>query len=319
MSTSGSYSFYVTRDDIVREALLNIKKIDGIDPIENVIMADCVRKLNLLVKQWMGRSDFAPGLKVWTRKRGHLFLHAFTGQYTVGPTAVGWAESYYQSQASASIAALSSTVVIPASAGSLSPGAAIGIELDTGDLYWTTVYTYLSGTITLTTPVPSSSAAGNVVFWYTSTPQQPLNIEAAVLRDFQYNDTPLNIMQSKEYDFLPNKVSPSNYGDPTAIYYENQLGYSYVYTDVAGSNDVSKHIVLTYMEPVQDFVNGSDTPYYPQEWYRPLCWGLAKECAPMFNATWGQTEESNFKDSLIIARMKDPEVVTMYYQPGNDA
>ncbi len=318
MATSGTYSFYVTRDDIVREALLNIKKIDGIDPIENVIMADCVRKLNLLVKQWMGRTDFAPGLKVWTRKRGHLFLHSTTGQYTLGPAAVGWASTYVQTTSTAALSALATSVAVASSTG-ISIGDHIAIELDTGDLYWDIVLTVATGVVTLTTGVPSSSGIGNVVFAYTSIPQQPLNIETATLRDFQYNDTPLNIMQSKDYDFLPNKVSPSNYGDPTAVYYENQLGYSYLYTDVAGSNDVSKHIALTYMEPVQDFVNGSDTPYYPQEWYRPLCWGLAKECAPMFNAPWGQTEESNFKDSLAIAKMKDPEVVSAYFQPGNDA
>lgn len=318
MATSDSYSFYVTRDDIVREALLNIKKIDGIDPIETVVMSDCVRKLNLLVKQWMGRTDFAPGLKVWTRKRGHLFLTSRTGRYTVGPTAIGWATDYSQANTSAATASGSYTLYLSSFAG-VTVGANIGIQLDTGDLFWTTVDTVEPTYVTLTTPTTSSAALGNVVFTYTSTPQQPLNIETANLRDFQYSDTPLNIMQSKDYDFLPNKVNPTNIGDPTAVYYENQLGYSYLYTDIAGSNDVSKHIALTYMEPVQDFVNGTDTPYYPQEWYRPLCWGLSKECAPMFNAPWGPLEESNLKDSLAIAKMKDPEVVTTYFQPGNDA
>ncbi len=317
MATSGTYSFYVTRDDIVREALLNINKIDGIDPIEAVIMNDCVRKLNLLVKQWMGKTDFAPGLKVWTRKRGHLFLHAFTGQYSVGPTAVGWADSYVQTYHTTALAAAATSVPVTSSTG-ISIGDKIGIELDTGDLYWDIVSAVGSNVVTLTTGMPSTSAQNNVVFTYTSTPQQPLNIEAAILRDLQLNDTPLNIMQARDYDFLPNKVSPSNYGDPTAVYYENQLGNSYLYTDIAGSNDVSKHIVLTYMQPVQDFVNGTDVPYYPQEWYRPLCWGLAKECAPMFNSTWGNTHEANYKESLAIAKEKDPEIETRYFAPGQD-
>lgn len=317
MSTSGSYSFYVTRDDIVREALLNIGKIDGIDPIEAVIMNDVNRKLNLLVKQWQGRSDFAPGLKVWTRKRGHLFLRAFTGQYTVGPTAVGWATDYTQTYSTANVVALDTALPVVSLSG-ITVGDHVAVELDTGDLFWSTVSSFGTLTINLSTPVPSSSATGNIVFAYTSTPQQPLNIESALLRDNQFNDTPLNIMQSKDYDFLPNKVSPTNYGDPTAIYFENQLGYSYIYTDVAGSNDVSKHIVATYMEPVQDFVNSTDTPYYPQEWYRPLCWGLARECAPMFSAQWGQIHEANYTDSLLIARRKDPEFSTMYFAPGQD-
>lgn len=317
MTTSGSYSFFVTRNDIVREALLNINKIDGIDPIEDVIMNDCVRKLNLLCKQWMGKTDFAPGLKVWTRRRGHLFLSSTTGQYTVGPAAVGWADAYKETTSTAAMVAGGTVLRVAAMAG-LSMGASVGVELDTGDLYWTTVAGVGSLSVTLSVGVPSSSALGSVVYSYTQTPQQPLMIEAAVLRDAQQSDTPLRIMQAKDYDFLPNKVSPTNIGDPTAVYYENRLGYSYVYTDVAGSNDVTKHIVLTFMEPVQDIVNATDTPYYPQEWYRPLCWGLSKECAPMFNAPWTKTHEDNFRESLAIAREKDPEVETMYFQPGDD-
>jgi len=315
MTTSGTYSFSVNRNDIVREALLNISKIDGIDPIEDVIMNDCVRKLNLLVKQWQGKTDFAPGLKVWTRKRGHMFLHSTTGQYTAGPSGTGWTNSYLQTFSTAVVAAAGTVIPVLSSTG-VTAGDKLGIELNTGDLYWTTVTIVAVCSITVAPALPSASAANNVVFTYTTVAQQPLMIESALLRDNQYNDTPLNIMQARDYDFLPNKVSPTNYGDPTAIYYENQLTYGYIYTDVAGTNDVSKHVVVTYLEPVQDIVNATDTPYYPQEWYRPLCWGLAKECAPMFNATWGPVHESNYKAALQIAQQKDPEVETRYFTPG---
>lgn len=317
MSTSGTYSFYVTRDDIVREALLNLKKIDGIDPIEAVIMNDCVRKLNLLCKQWMGTADFAPGLKVWTRRRGHLFLHSTQYQYTLGPTSVGWATSYSNTTTTAAVAAATTALPVSSISG-VAVGDRVGVELDTGDLFWTTVSSLGSLTINLTDGAPSSSSSGNVVFTYTDTPQQPLLIEAAVLRDIRGSDTPLKIMLQKEYDFLPNKTSQNNYGDPTAIYYENQLGYSYLYTDVAGAQDVTKHIVLTFMEPVQDFVNSTDIPYYPQEWYRALCWGLAKECAPMFNSDWTPLMEDLFKTSLAISQKKDPENSAMFFNPGED-
>ena len=317
MTTSGTYSFFVTRDDIVREALVNAQAIDGVDPIDPILMSDMVRKLNLLCKQWMGKADFAPGLKVWTRKRGHLFLRAFTGQYSVGPTSVGWAASYVQTAAAAASPAGATGLVLNSTTG-INVGDHIAVELDTGDLFWSTVTLIASPVAYLSSALPSSSALNQVVFAYTSTPQQPLLIETALLRDNQQSDTPLNIMQSRDYDFLPNKVSPNNYGDPTAIYYENQLGTSNLYTDVSGSADVSKHVVLTYMEPVQDFVNGTDVPYYPQEWYRPLCWGLTKEACPMLNATWTPAMAENYRDSLSIAQKKDPEVETRYYQPGID-
>ena len=61
MPTSGTYSFTVTRDDIVREAMLNIGKLGEAETPTAQEVTDCARKLNMLVKQWMARQDFAPG------------------------------------------------------------------------------------------------------------------------------------------------------------------------------------------------------------------------------------------------------------------
>ena len=315
MATSGQYGFYVTRDDIVREALLNLKKIDGIDPIESTLMNDCVRKLNLLVKQWQGRADFAPGLKVWTRKVGHLFLRSTVGGYTLNNSAVGWAYDPVQTLTTATLAAAATTVPVQSISG-MTAGDHVGVILDTGDIFWTTIASFGTLTINLSSGLPSSSTVGNVVYTYTSTPQFPLIIETATLRDVHYTDTPLNILQRKDYDFLPNKADPLNTGDPTAILYETNINYGTLYTDIASANDMSKHIVLTFMETVQDIVNNTDTPYYPQEWYRPLCWALAKECGPMLNAKWSPEMESNYMDALGIAKHKDPEISTMYFQCG---
>jgi hypothetical protein len=315
MATSGVYGFYVTRDDIVREALLNLKKIDGIDPIEPTLMADCVRKLNLLVKQWQGRADFAPGLKVWTRKTGHLFLNTTPGAYMLSHTTTGWAYDPLQTTTTAPLAAAATGVQVSSITG-MTIGDKVGVQLDTGALFWTTIASFGTLTINLSSGLPSSSATGNVVFTYTSTPQFPLVIESATLRDVNYADTPLNIMQRRDYDFLPNKADPTNVGDPTAILYETNLGYGNLVVDVGACTDTSKRIVLTFMESVQDIVNNTDVPYYPQEWYRPLCWALAKECAPMLNAKWGPECESNYTDSLGIAKHKDPEVETRYFQCG---
>ena len=82
MATSGTYSFGVTKYDIIRQAMLNIGKLDPVEAPTAEEMDDCSRLLNMMCKQWMGKTDFAPGLKVWTRKRGHLLLSNTTGAYT---------------------------------------------------------------------------------------------------------------------------------------------------------------------------------------------------------------------------------------------
>jgi len=123
-------------------------------------------------------------------------------------------------------------------------------------------------------------------------------------------------MTVQDYDYLPSKVAPLNIGDPTAIYYEFQLGNSYLYTDIAAAQDVSKHLVLTYLESVQDVLQASDNFEYPQEWFLPLSLGLGKQIAPMFNASWTALMQDNYVEALSIARRKDPERSSMFFQPG---
>lgn len=315
MSTSGSYSFTVNRDQIIRQAMLNIGKLDESETPNAQEVSDVAFTLNLLIKQWQGRGDFAPGLKVWTRRRGHLFLNNTTGQYSVGPTATGWTETYVYPTITATAAAAATSIYVTSATGIVA-GYKIGIQLSSGALFWTTVSSVVSLRVNLAAGLPSQALIGAQVFCYQTTAQQPVVIETALLRDNQANDTPLKLMTVQDYDNLPTKATPLNIGDPTAIYYEFQIGNSYLYTDVGASQDVTKHIVLTYMEAVQDILQGSDNFEYPQEWFLALAWGLSSEICPMFNATWTPKMEDNFKRSLIIAQRKDPERVSIYFQPG---
>lgn len=316
MSTSGTYAFAVTRDDILRQAMLNIGKLDPYESPTAVQTQDIGIVLNMMVKQWMGKGDFAPGLKMWTRKHGHLFLQNNTGRYVIGPgSTTGWTNDYVYPTLTATAAPAATTLVLSSISG-VAVGYYIGIVLDSGALYWTTVATAPSVTITITAGLPSQAAANAQVFVFQAIAQQPLFIETAVLRDTNFSDTPLKMMTVQDYDFLPNKADSTNLQDPTAIYYENQLGNSFLYTDAGASQDVTKHLALTYMEPVQDFNTALDNPYFPQEWYLPLCWGLAKNICPQFNRPWTPLMEENFVTCLRIAQQKDAEKTGIYFQPG---
>lgn len=318
MTTSGTYSFGVTRDDIIRQAFLSIGKLDPFESPDPQQTQDSAMVLNMMVKQWMGKADYAPGLKMWTRKHGHLFLLNNSGRYTIGPAcATGWSNDYVYPVTTASAAASASTITL-ASVTGIATGYNIGIELDSGALFWTTVNGAPVGlVVTLATVLPSAASSGAQVFAFQTIAQQPLFIETAVLRDQTLNDTPVRIMQTvQSYDYLSNKADPTYMQDPTAIYYENQLDNSYLYTDCGASQDVTKHLVLTYQEPVQDFNNPLDAPYYPKEWYWPLCLGLAKRICPQYNRPWSQLNEDNYRDAMAIARNKDAEKCELFFQPG---
>jgi hypothetical protein len=335
MSTSGTYTFTVTRDDIIREAMLNIGKLGSTDTIQPQETLDCARKLNMMVKQWMGRNDFAPGLKMWTRYRGDLFLSQTRGVYTLSPTGDNWAAgvaivlnpntpNYNQAQLTAAVAANATTLAIGTTAiAGLTIGDFIVVQLSSGDIYSTTVSTINVGAGTFTIPatgLPSAAAANNYLWNYTTKGQTPLEISTCLLRDTNYVDTPIDYMTVETYEALPSKLQPGFVSDPTSIYYEPQLvsgvRSGQLWVDCAGAQDVTKRLHIVCLRPIQDFNNPLDTPEYPQEWYDALCWGLSKRICPMFNAPWTKEMEDNHASAIAMARESNPERTEFYFQPN---
>jgi hypothetical protein len=315
MTTSGNYGFVVNRDQILRMAALNLGRLDELEQLSPQETIDMSVWLNMLVKQWMGKADFAPGLKAFSRRRGHLFLSGITGTYPVNAAATGWTNLYIQTTCSTTVGA-GATAIPAVMVTGMTIGDKIGIDQDAGTIYWSTILSFTGNTINITGTVTSQATVGASIYTYTTAAQQPLFIETASLRDFQGNDVPLTLMTSQQYDLLPNKQAPTNTGDPVAIYYDDQLGTGYIRTDVAGASDLSKHIIATYFEPCQDFTNAADTPYFPQEWYLPLALETSKLCAPMFRVSWTPLMQETAATALRIAQNKDTEVETAYYQSG---
>ena len=340
MTTSLTYSFSVTLSDIVREAMLNVGAIGEAEVPTAQEFTDCQRKLNMMVKQWMGKQDFAPGLKMWTRQRGDLFLSSTRFQYSIGPSGDNWAggiaiaqpngANYFQNQLIAVTAGGSGVLSFGVGdVGSYTAGDYIVVQLASGDIYSSTVQTVNvgAGTVTMvgTIPAATSAAVGAYAWNYTTKAQRPLDIVTCLLRDTTWNDTPMNIMTLQDYEFLPNKAMPTYLSDPTAIYYESQIGTAgpatangTLYIDVGGAQDVTKLLHMVYLRPVQDFNNPGDNPEYPQQWYRALCWGLSREICGMFDAIWTQDMTQNWTEALMMAREGDSDITSLYYQPKGD-
>ena len=317
MTTSGTFSFSVGRDEIIKVALQFLGKFSDSELPTTTETNDLSRLLNMMVKQWMGKSDFAPGLKTWTRRLGYLWLSPTTGVYSVGPTATGWTNSYVNPNTTATYAAGTSSIVVTSATG-IAANYYIGLHQNNGVIFWTTVGSgYVSGTtIPLTANTTYASSTGSEVYVYQTIAQQPQLIETAILRDQFNSDTPLKILTVQDYDNLPNKVDPTNISDPSAIYYEYQLGNSNLSIDCGAANDTNKYIVLRYLEAIQDFNNPLDTPEYPQEWFLALGWGLAAQAASIFMVPWEQSMEARYKEALRIAQNKGAEISSLFFQTG---
>lgn len=332
MTTSGTYAFTVSRDDIIREAMMNIGKLGATDIVSPQDTLDCSRKINLMVKQWMGKNDFAKGLKVWTRQHCDLFLSSTVYQYAVGPSGNNWAAgvaaipgaNFGMDQNITATA--SGSAVVNVGVGSTS-NYTVGdfvvlAPLSSGDSFSSTILSINAGAGTFTMlaaiPVGVSFPGGGYIFNYTTKGQRPLEIQTAILRDTNNVDSPLNYMTLPTYEALPTKTQPGNVSDPAAIYYEAQLTNGQLYIDVAGAQDTTKWLHIVGLRPTQDFNNPLDTPDYPAEWFDALCWGLSMRIAPMYNAPWTQEMQALHDSALVIARESNPETTETYFQCNED-
>lgn len=336
MATSGAYTFTVSRDDVIREAMLNIGKIGDTESPTPTETTDCARKLNMLLKQWMGRLDFAPGLKMWTRYRGDLFLSSSKGIYTLSPSGDNWAAgvavnignlnipNYNQATLTAAVAANGTVIRIGSvAAAGVTAGDFAVTQLASGDISSNVVQSVNvgAGTVTLVTGITSAANSGALFWNYTTKGQPILEAQSASLRDSQFNDTPLDYMTLQAYEALPTKVQPGYVSDPTSVYLEPQLSSTplrsaTLYLDVAGAQDVTKLIHIVGLRPVQDMVNPGDNFDLPQEWFLPLSFGLGKLICPMFNATWTKELDGNLNDAIALARQSQTaETTEIYFQP----
>jgi hypothetical protein len=332
-STSKTYNFSVSQYQVIRQAMLDVGALDGLEHPTNEEYTDCSFKLNMLVKQWMGKQDFAPGMKVWTRERATLFLGYSKYVYNLGVTGDNWCQStngltypqqYNSALLSAQALAGQANIVIPSVAG-WNVGDYIGVLVGS-DLQWTTISAIntLTNTITLAVNLTGIASVNAQVFSYTVKAQRPEVIIFANLRDIYFNDTPLRKLTVEEYESLPTKAMPTFQSDPTAYLYESkftvQAPNGRLYIDCGGAQDVTKVLHVTWLRPVQDFDNPGDCPDYPQRWYQPLVLELGKLIAPMFDCEWTKTLEESRQSALAIAQEGDPEESVAYFEvDSNDA
>jgi hypothetical protein len=339
VATSGQYTYTVTRDTIIRMAMLNLGKLAGTETPTPQELTDCATFLNMLVRQWMGRQDFANGLKMWTRYHADIILSYTKGIYTLSPIGDNWAAGVANVQnpnlpnlnlfnTTAATASGSNLIQLSTAASAYVTASDFFVAvLSSGDIFSSTVNSVNTGTgvVTLAANVPTGVTvnSGAQCFDYTTKGQPLLEIQSALLRDNQQNDTPLNYMTLQEYEGLPTKVQPGYISDPTAIYHEPQLTSaglrsSTLYLDVAGAQDVTKTIHIVGLRPIQSFVNPTDNPDYPEDWAMALSLGLSRLIAPMFNAVWTNEMDNNLKVALAMAQETPAETTAMYFLPYQD-
>lgn len=312
MATSGSYDFSATASDAITEALELLGVLAaGESPTSND-NTTCLRTLNMMVKQWSGNFDFAPGLKAFSRKRGYIFLQSAQSNYSLGPTGDNATLTYVTTTMRVAAATSATTLEITSSTG-MTAADKIGIELDSGSIYWTTISSVTdSDTIVISAGLTGAAAVGRRIFTYTTKLNRPLYIESMVLRDTNGNDIPMYPILSDAYEAIPAKSVASI---PQEYLYENTLTNGTLRIDCTPS-DVTYVMRATIILPVEDLDSTANDIAFPQEWLAPVSIGLAKRVAPKYEIPWTDALESMYQESLSIARNAYAETSDLYFQPG---
>lgn len=314
MTTSGSVDFSVNRDEIITAALQTARVLGADQTAGAYHIEVCSLKLNLLVKQWQGKADFGANLKTFARKTAYLFLQKGQSVYSLGPSGDNWTGAYSTTTTAATKNASATSLTLASAVGANADY--IGIALDDGSIGWTTISSG-GGTVSLTLPANSlgAAASGARVFTYTTLGRRPLQLLTGLVRDTSTRDSPIQVNKTRQdYEAIGDKTAD---GTVSWLAYEATLTNGTVYLDCEPA-DVTKVIRVVFLGAPEDFDAISDTPDYPQEWFRPLVGQLAIDIAPNFGVPVTAEMKLYRDESLSIAQSTDPETTDIFFEPGRE-
>ncbi len=280
MTTSGSANFSVSRDDIIKYAVMLTGNLSEGGTPTTAQITDCAMYLNMIVK-----AREADGMPLWCTKQGYILPTTGTNQIVLGGTDNAVSDYVVTTTSVASLSG-ASTIGVTSATGILNTYA-IGIELSDSTMQWTTVNGVPVGTtITLTATLTQAVAAGAQVYCYNTTNRifRPLRITSAYNINYASVSTPLrypiNIVSRDQWFSLG---GPTGASVPNQVYYDPGLygtGIFYVYPRFLTGDNI---IQITYQKPFDDFDSSTDTPDFPQEWYMAIVY----ELAAMLGARYG--------------------------------
>lgn len=280
MATSGTSVFNFTRNQIIKTAGRKIGAFEAGETPDDQTVEDFADQLNVMVKAWD-----ATGIHIWTEEEATLFLEPNQAAYVIGGASVDNAVDLYRTTKMAIAANNGAGSITVVSTVGMSSGDHIGILVDDGSIFWTTINGAPAGNVvTLTNPLTDSAALNNPLFSYTNQIVRPLRVVSCRRFNLLSNiETPMNPMLSRlDYRALPNKLTT---GVPTQAFYDPRGGAAsqgilYVWPVPIVAADFVK---FTYYRPMQDFNTAGNNPDLPTEWINALVWNLAYEMAPEYD------------------------------------
>ena len=261
MTTSGTQTFTMTRAQII-ESAYRTAGVCGIgQPISNDLYTYANTQLNMLIKHWENL-----GIHLWTTQYAVIFMNPSKNQYSIGsggdPAAL---MSDYGSDTLAANATAAATTITLTDVTDFAVNDYIGVLLNTGYLFWTTITAINTGTkvVTLHDGITSAAATGNMVYCYTTPLDRPLRITRGVFRDKSNFDRSITVYSRNDYLERANK---STSGMVTEIFYDPALeptGTLYVWQK---PQDASGILVVNCRRRLEDLTASNQVTDLPTSW-----------------------------------------------------
>jgi hypothetical protein len=287
---AGTAAYNPAISSLITHAFRDMGVIDENETPSAAMMSDAFDVSQLMLKEWEGM-----GIHVWTEEEGILFLQAGQNRYLLGdpggnftPANACDAYAYVQTN-QAQPAAQGATVLPLLSIAGLSSGMNIGVALDNGSTFWTTINgAPAQGAVTLASALPGPAMGGaNNVFAYAQANAITRPLKVPFVRRLTWapagaingpSEIPIWVMARKDYQALPNKQTP---GLVTEVFYAPKQGFGELLCWNTPA-DASSALRFTWLRPISDLATVASTVDVPQEWCNAIRWNLAKELSPSY-------------------------------------
>ena len=218
------------------------------------------------------------GMPLWAIKEGAIFPINDISTVSLGPSGGHAATTWVTTYLNAAGASGATTITVKSITDILASDN-IGVELDSGNMHWTTVSGAPSGTtVTLAAGLASAAALNSRVYTYTTKTVRPLKVVQAESFDYTTSTSmPVNIVSRDEYMRISDKTVESD--RVNQVYYDPQLtrGILNFYPRFLNGNSI---IRIWFQRPFEDMDAAGDTLDFPQEWENFIVWELAATIGP---------------------------------------
>jgi hypothetical protein len=148
---------------------------------------------------------------------------------------------------------------------------------------------------------------------------KPLKVIQGFYRNIQSTppiDTPVMVVSKQEYNVLGSKFST---GTANTIFYDpkvtNGLLYVYLTPDANAQTNLELHLVAQM--PLNDLLNSSDIPDFPNEWMNCLVWNLADQLSLEYGVPMNTRQEISQRANAYRTQLSDwdVEASSTFFQP----